>query len=511
MSIEDLTTTAIRKICPACSREFPGSLTTCSHDGNPLSMVPTDPYIGKRLAEKYFVEKLLGTGGMGHVYQAKHELMHRRVAIKIMRAQFVADQVSVKRFNFEAIALGKLEHPHIIATYDHGTTIHGQPYIVMEYLQGRSLADLVKELRGLPVGRVIDVFDQVCDALDYAHKKGVLHRDLKPGNIMLTEKEGVFDYVKVVDFGVAKLMEVNGEEAQSLTQQGEVCGSPVYMSPEQCLGQALDRRADIYSMGIVLYETLTGKLPLIGKNMMETMGKHIHETAIPFQQSRPDLYIPEPLEAVIMKALAKKPEQRQQTMAQLRAELLAADPRPRGDDTSDSNLNLRAKISAVPLPSDDSSKPQSSMLAIVAIVLAIAVLGGSAFVLFGLQKAPAPAPVPVQTTIPPSTTPVEPGGTTAAVTPVVTPVTTPGSAANPSTTGAIPVTSPVSTPAAVVSPPVAPKRTPTSTSRPPRPRPPRAAAKPVYRPRPPAPKPSMDKAAVEARFMGLKDQYSKRR
>lgn len=459
-------------------------------------MVPTDPYIGKRLAEKYFVEKLLGTGGMGQVYQAKHELMHRRVAIKIMRAQFVSDQMSVKRFNVEAIALGKLEHPHIIATYDHGTTIHGQPYIVMEYLQGRSLADLVKELRGLPVGRVIDVFDQVCDALDYAHKKGVLHRDLKPGNIMLTEKEGVFDYVKVVDFGVAKLMEVNGEEAQTLTQQGEVCGSPVYMSPEQCLGQALDRRADIYSMGIVLYETLTGKLPLIGKNMMETMGKHIHETAIPFQQSRPDLYIPEPLEAVIMKALAKKPEQRQQTMAQLRAELIAADPRPRADDGAlDSNLNLRAKISAVPLPSDDGSKPQSSVLAIVAIVLAVAVLGGSAFVLFGLQKTPTPAPV--QTTMPPpTTTPVEPGATAAAVTPVVTPVTTPGSATNPS--AATPVTSPVSAPSTVAKPPVPTKRTPVSTSRPLKPRPTR-----VYRP--PAPTPARDAAAVNARFQGLKN------
>lgn len=490
MSIEDLTTTAIRKICPACSREFPGSLSNCAHDGNPLSVVPTDPYIGKRLAEKYFVEKLLGTGGMGQVYQAKHELMHRRVAIKIMRAQFVSDQMSVKRFNVEAIALGKLEHPHIIATYDHGTTIHGQPYIVMEYLQGRSLADLVKELRGLPVGRVIDVFDQVCDALDYAHKKGVLHRDLKPGNIMLTEKEGVFDYVKVVDFGVAKLMEVNGEEAQSLTQQGEVCGSPVYMSPEQCLGQSLDRRADIYSMGIVLYETLTGKLPLIGKNMMETMGKHIHETAIPFQQSRPDLYIPEQLEAVIMKALAKKPEHRQQTMAQLRAELIAADPRPRSDEPAhDSNLNLRAKISSVPLPADDSSKPQSPVPAIVAILLAIAVLGGSAFVLFGLQKAPVPAPA--QTTITPTThaTP----SSTAAVTPVATPATTnPPTVVIPTTT---PATPPLTTlPAAGVTPP---KRILRPAIRPSR-KPP--GARPVSRP---AAVPISNPAAEKARFQDL--------
>ncbi len=371
---------------------------TCQHDGNPLAMLPSDPYIKRRLADKYFVEKLIGTGGMGTVYLAKHESMNRRVAIKMMRAQFVHDRVSVKRFELEAIALAKLEHAHIINTYDHGYTVHGQPYIVMEYLQGTSLAELVKDLKGLPVGRVIDIFDQVCDALDFSHKKGVLHRDLKPGNIMLlTDKDppGCV-YVKVVDFGVAKLMDVSGEEAQSLTQQGEVCGSPVYMSPEQCLGQDLDRRADIYSMGIVLFESLTGKLPLIGKNMMETMGKHIHGTPPTFQQVRPDLYIPERLERVVMKALSKKPEERQQTMEQLRAELLDADPRPKKGDAATPNLQLRAKISSsVALPQEETPASSPLIPVLVAVVALVVIVGGGFFVVTSMQKPPAQTTAPV--------------------------------------------------------------------------------------------------------------------
>lgn len=423
MSIEDLTSTAVRKICPACSREFAGSEITCKHDGNPLQMLPSDPYVGRILAEKYLVVKSVGSGGMGTVYLAKHELMNRRVAIKMLRAQYVQDEGSVKRFQLEARALGKLEHNHIINTHDHGYTVHGQPYIVMEFLQGRSLAEEVKEHKGLPVGRTIDIFDQVCDALDYAHKKGVLHRDLKPGNIMLLTDKEKADYVKVVDFGVAKLMDVSGEEAQSLTQQGEVCGSPVYMSPEQCLGQDLDRRADVYSMGVVIFETLTGKLPLLGKNMMETMGKHIHEEPPSFQQVRPDLYIPERLEKVVRKALSKKPEDRHQTMAQLREDLLAADPRPKAQSSASTNLDLRAKISSVALPSDETPKSTPVAAIVAGVAVAVVVLCGGGFLAFNAMQKPVASPSPPVTSTNPAAVPT-PTGTVTPANPAVPAATT---------------------------------------------------------------------------------------
>ncbi|MBX9688826.1 MAG: protein kinase [Candidatus Obscuribacterales bacterium] len=334
----------------ACSREFAGgSLGVCPHDGNLLVALPQDPYVGKRISDKYHVLSVLGTGGMGVVYLARHETMQCNVAIKMLRAQFVGDKNSLTRFNQEAVAARRLQHPNVITTYDHGFTQQGQPYIVMECLQGTSLADEIKKNKQISADRVIHIFMQVCAALDHAHKQGVIHRDLKPGNIMLINQNDDKDFVKVVDFGVAKIMPINNEDAQTLTQAGEVCGSPVYMSPEQAQGHPLDRRADIYSLGVVIYEALTGKLPLMGKNMVETMAMHIKEAPPPFKEVRPDLYIPERLEQVVMRALSKKMENRQQSMAILRQELDFCVPRP------GQNPNLRTINSE--LPAQSKSKP----------------------------------------------------------------------------------------------------------------------------------------------------------
>jgi serine/threonine protein kinase len=271
---------------------------------------------------------VLGTGGMGVVYRARHALMDRIVAIKMLQGQLISDSLSVKRFHQESKAASRINHRHVITVYDFGISPQGLPYIVMDYLEGTSLADFIKSDGQIGVERTIKIIGQACDALHHAHKQGVVHRDLKPSNIVLINYDEEKDFVKVVDFGVAKLMNTNTEGGQRLTQAGEVCGSPVYMSPEQCMGQELDARSDIYSMGIVVYETLTGKLPILGKSMVETMSRHVSEVPPSFNAVRPDLYIPARLEQVVFKALAKDPNDRHQSMDEMRQELELAIPRP---------------------------------------------------------------------------------------------------------------------------------------------------------------------------------------
>jgi serine/threonine protein kinase len=276
---------------------------------------------------------VLGTGGMGVVYRARHALMDRIVAIKMLQGQLISDSLSVKRFHQESKAASRINHRHVITVYDFGISPQGLPYIVMDYLEGTSLADIIKTDGQVGVDRTIKIIGQACDALFHAHKQGVVHRDLKPSNIVLINYDEEKDFVKVVDFGVAKLMNTNTEGGQRLTQAGEVCGSPVYMSPEQCMGQELDARSDIYSMGIVVYETLTGKLPILGKTMVDTMSRHVSEMPPPFTVIRPDLYIPARLEGVIFKALAKDPNDRHQSMDEMRQELELAIPRPGSNQT----------------------------------------------------------------------------------------------------------------------------------------------------------------------------------
>lgn len=277
-----------------------------------------DELIGQILNDRYKVVEEVGRGGMSAVYKGIHELMDRTVAIKVLLPQLVSDQISIKRFQQEAQAASHLQHPNVITVYDYGFVASGQPYLVMDFLEGESLSDIIKRDKQCQVKRMIPIFIQACEALEHAHQKGVIHRDLKSSNIMLIDFEGKKDFVKVVDFGIAKLMPSSGKQSQNLTQTGEVFGSPIYMSPEQCMAQSLDARSDIYSMGAMMYESLTGQPPLMGNSIIDTMQMHMSTPPKPFSEARPDISIPEALERVVLKALAKKPEQRYQSMQELR-------------------------------------------------------------------------------------------------------------------------------------------------------------------------------------------------
>lgn len=275
--------------------------------------------VGKVIADRYEIVSFVGRGAMGTVYKAKHKAIDRFFAVKTLNAQFEEDERVVKRFQQEAQAMSLLTHPNLIQILDYGKTEDGVPFFVMEFLEGISLADHLKHNGQLPVERALPIFAQIADALAHAHSKGVIHRDLKPSNIMLIGDS--HDFVKVVDLGIAKAV----SDDQHLTQTGEVFGSPLYMSPEQCQGMQTDGRSDIYSLGCLMYEALAARPPLRGENFVQTAYKHMHEMPVPLQEVRPD--VSEPVSELIAACLLKNPDDRVASMAMLRdalRELIAA-------------------------------------------------------------------------------------------------------------------------------------------------------------------------------------------
>ncbi len=312
-----------KRACIVCGKEYEGEETVCPEDRTPLTPLSSERTTGAVIADRYEILSTIGTGGMGVVYKARHRLMKRVVAIKMLHAQYVSTASTLRRFQQEAQAASSLNHPHILTVYDFGLTEDGQPYLVMDFLEGRTLAEVLTEEGNLPVERAVDIFTQACAGLSHAHQKGIIHRDIKPSNIMLVTLDDRPDFVKIVDFGIAKILSMEGGAAESdhLTRTGEVFGSPLYMSPEQCRGKELDPRTDIYSLGCVLYRTLTGAAPFMGQDQLECMFKHVNETPSPFSEVCPDLNLPAGLEKVVFKALAKNPGERYQTMHDFRQAL----------------------------------------------------------------------------------------------------------------------------------------------------------------------------------------------
>lgn len=308
-------------LCVTCKRTFGATMRICPDDRTLLVRSQSDPNIGTTLSGLYDIVSVLGRGGSSVVYKARHQLMDRQVAIKMLlwSGDALHDEKKIRRFQQEARTTSRLNHPSIATLYDFGVSPQGQPFLVMEYLEGRSLEELVTREGRLVPERAVKLFSQICDALEHAHHKGVVHRDMKPSNILVATGDDGEELVKIVDFGIAELMGTGVRETLELagtTQQ--VFGSPLYMSPEQCLNKLGDSRCDIYSVGVSLFETLSGVVPFEGDTIVEMINKHVYETAPKIRELCPLVQVPDALETVVAQCLEKTAAQRPQSMAQLK-------------------------------------------------------------------------------------------------------------------------------------------------------------------------------------------------
>ncbi|HEX2870687.1 MAG TPA: serine/threonine-protein kinase [Polyangiaceae bacterium] len=270
---------------------------------------------GQLLDGRYQVDYVLGVGSMGIVYGARHAAVGKLVAVKALRAHLASDAEAIQRFNAEATAATSIGNQHIVETFDFGRLPDGTAYMVMEYLEGRSLAELIEGWSPLPLERITKIGVQIAEALNAAHLAGIVHRDLKPDNIFLCEREGDPDFVKILDFGIAKF----GVSQARLTQAGAVFGTPAYMSPEQALGKATDGRTDVYALGVMLYEMACGRVPFSGENAIAVLSLHANEEPEALSRRKPDVS-PE-LEAIVHKCLQKELDARYASMAELAADL----------------------------------------------------------------------------------------------------------------------------------------------------------------------------------------------
>ncbi len=303
------------RTCPTCRTACDDALETCPVDGTALSG-PVDPLLGQILGERYRLIARIGAGGMGTVYRAEHVVLRKRMAVKVLRPELSRDEDLVRRFQQEAIAASQIGQENIVDVTDFGRTPQGSLYYVMEELDGATLAEIL-EGGPLAVPRTLDLLVQICRAVGAAHGRGIVHRDLKPDNVVVVQREDGTDFVKVLDFGIAK--SAVATERGRVTRAGTIVGTPEYMAPEQGAAAGVDHRADIYALGVLAYEMLTGKVPFSGDTPIATMIEHQTRTAAALREVRPD--VPESLEAVVAKAMEKRPAARQQSMGEVVREL----------------------------------------------------------------------------------------------------------------------------------------------------------------------------------------------
>src|SRR3954447_15706831 len=280
----------------------------------------TDPLLGRTLNDRYRIVEQIGSGGMGRVYKAMQAPLDRMVALKVLGAGHDRDPNFYKRFFLEASVTAKLTHPNTITLYDYGRTDDGVLFIAMEYLAGRTLSQTMQADGPLAQERVIHVAQQICRSLREAHGLGIIHRDLKPANVMLLRQHDDHDFVKVLDFGLVKFFFGESPEVD-ITNAGTFMGSPHYIAPEQARNQSPDQRCDIYSLGVLLYHMLTGRVPFTASAPVDIILKHLHDDPVPPSEIRDDGSISAELERIVLRCLAKAREDRFQSMDELLAQL----------------------------------------------------------------------------------------------------------------------------------------------------------------------------------------------
>jgi eukaryotic-like serine/threonine-protein kinase len=286
-----------------------------------------DPYVGSIIDGRYKVETVLGEGGMGVVYRCSHTIIGKKLALKVLRADLARDTEVTERFLNEAKSASAIGNPHIIDISDFGQFPDGSTYFVMEFLTGRALTATGENGERMSMDRILKVARQLAEGLSAAHAAGIVHRDLKPDNIFLVQRGAEQDFVKILDFGIAKVSTSEGK----LTRAGAVFGTPHYMSPEQAAGTSVDQRGDIYSLGVILYELVSGRVPFDADNFMGVLTQHMYKAPLLLHDATPNPeLLPPGLESIVMKCLAKRPEQRYASMQQLVADLdkVAAGLRP---------------------------------------------------------------------------------------------------------------------------------------------------------------------------------------
>lgn len=321
---------ACMKTCKICGRIFPDGEAWCPFDETGLTAVPPADDVGRIVDGRYRVLATIAQGGMGKVYKVEHVNLGQLFAMKVIRRDLLGGEGIVDKFRQEALATSQIGNAHIVFLTDFGIDPDFGAYFVMEHLNGRSLKDVIRSEAPLPLRRVHHILAQIGDALGAAHAKGIVHRDLKPDNVILVSQGTLIDFVKILDFGIAGLLETKDIHSQS----GVVLGSPLYVAPEQILGAPPDPRSDIYSLGVILYHMLTGEPPFIGDSVLEVLQKHGLEEPLPLFVTRPDANIPHAINDVVLKALEKHPENRQEKVEELvqtfwKGILQASTPPPR--------------------------------------------------------------------------------------------------------------------------------------------------------------------------------------